>query len=72
MEALAFVGKKDSKGMIKIPKEIQAQVHGEFRVIILQDVAVSKKKITRKKRALSAPRIKTKGFKFNREEANVR
>lgn len=72
MEALAFVGKKDAKGMIKIPKELQAQVHGEFRVIILQDTALHEKKAPRKKRTLSAPKIKTKGLKFNRDEANAR
>lgn len=58
--------------MIKIPKNIQAQLHGEFRVIILQETSTQEKKAPRKKRTLSAVKIKTKGFKFNRDEANAR
>jgi hypothetical protein len=72
MEAIEFVGKKAAKGMIRVPKEIAAQLHDEFRVIILQDTPISEKKIVRKKRTLSAVKIKTKGFKFSREEANAR
>jgi hypothetical protein len=49
MEAIVFLGKKDAKGMIKISKEIQAQFHGEFRVIIIQDCLVVAKKMARKK-----------------------
>jgi hypothetical protein len=30
------------------------------------------KKTTRKKRTLSAAKLKTKGFKFNRDEAHAR
>jgi len=73
MKALEFMGKKDAKGSIKIPKEIQSQLEGEFRVIILQESSAAVTKTpSRKKRALSAPKIKTKGFKFNRDEANAR
>ncbi len=72
MEAIEFVGKKAAKGMIKIPKEFQKQLHDEFRVIILQGMPAAEQKIAREKRTLSAPKIKTKGFKFNREEANAR
>jgi len=72
MEAIEFVGKKAAKGMIRVPKEIEAQLHDEFRVIILQDTPISEKKTVRKKRTLSAVKIKTKGFKFSREEANAR
>ncbi len=72
MEALECVGKKAAKGMIKIPKEIQAQLQDEFRVIILQGTPVSRKQAPRKTHALGAPKIKTKGFKFSREEANAR
>lgn len=71
MEAIEFKAKAE-KGSIKIPKQYQEQLHGQFRVIILQETSVPEKKASRKKRTLSAPKIKTKGFKFSREEANAR
>lgn len=70
MEAIEFVAKAE-KGSIKIPKQYQEQLHDQFRVIILQEVSTPKKK-TQEKKKLSAPKIKTKGFKFNRDEANER
>lgn len=69
MQAIEFVAKA-KKGNIKIPKEYQDQLQDQFRVIILQEVVIPEKK--RKKRILSAAQIKTKGFKFNRDEANAR
>lgn len=71
MEAIEFFAKAE-KGSIKIPKEYQEQLHDQFRVIILQEASTPDKKASRKKRTLSAVKIKTKGFKFNREEANAR
>jgi hypothetical protein len=71
MEAIEFVAKAE-KGSIKIPKEYQEQLHDQFRVIILQETSAPEKKAARKKRTLSAVKIKTKGFKFNRDEANAR
>jgi hypothetical protein len=70
MEALEFVAKAE-KGSIKIPKEYQNQLQNEFRVIILQELPAPKK-VLRKKRSLGEPKIKTKGVKFNRDEANAR
>jgi hypothetical protein len=70
MEAIEFVAKAD-KGSIKIPKEYQNQLQSEFRVIILQEGSIPKK-TTRKKRTLGEPKIKTRDFKFNRDEANAR
>jgi hypothetical protein len=58
-------------GIIEIPKKYHAELHDEFRVIILQENS-SVKKLPGKKHVLSAVKIKTKGFKFNREEANAR
>lgn len=69
MEAIEFITKAKN-GVIKIPKEYQEQLQDQFRVIILQDAADSKKQP--KKRILSAAKIKTKGLKFNRDEANSR
>lgn len=68
MKAIEFIAKA-VKGSIKIPKQYQEQLNTEFRVIILQETATSEKKASKKKVSLSAPKIKTKGFKFSREEA---
>ncbi len=70
MEAIEFIAKSE-KGSIKIPKEYQAQLQDQFRVIILQEASTAQKHI-HKKRTLSAAKLKTKGFKFNRDEANAR
>lgn len=70
MQAIEFIAKAQ-KGSIKVPKEYQEQLQDQFRVIILQDAIVPKKS-TSKKRTLNAVKIKTKGFKFNRDEANAR
>ena len=71
MQAIEFVAKAE-KGTIKIPKEYQGQLQDQFRVIILQETVTTQKKASRKKRTLTAVQIKTKGFKFNRDEANAR
>jgi len=71
MEAIEFVATAE-KGSIKIPKEYQGQLQDQFRVIILQELSAAPKKATRKKRTLSAAKLKTKGFKFDRDEANAR
>ena len=58
-------------GTIKIPKEYQAQLINECRVIILQgesSVSIG----PRKKRRLTALQITTKDLKFDRDEANER
>jgi hypothetical protein len=70
MQAIEFMAKAE-KGSIKVPKEYQEQLQDQFRVIILQEANTSKKS-TSKKRVLNAVKIKTKGFKFNRDEANAR
>lgn len=68
MQAIEFITKvKD--GIIKIPKEYLDSLKEEFRVIILIDEKEPKKT---KKRELKALKIKTKGFKFDRDEANKR
>lgn len=68
MKAIEFKAKAD-KGIIKIPKEFRNKINQEVRVLLLiEDV---EKKYTGKPRFTSV-KIKTKGFKFNREEANER
>jgi hypothetical protein len=71
MRAIEFVAKAE-KGTIKIPKEYQEELQDHFRVIILQEVPTPEKKLPHKRRTLTAAQIKTKGFTFNRDEANVR
>ncbi len=71
MRAIEFVANAED-GVIKIPKEYQAQLGDKFRVIILQDEKFSETKKTRKKRTFDAVRITTKDLKFDRDEANER
>jgi hypothetical protein len=71
MKAIEFTTKAKN-GVIEIPKEYLEQLQDQFRVIILQEVPEVGKKAVHKKRTLSAAKIKTKGFKFNRDEANAR
>lgn len=71
MQAIEFFAKAQ-KGTIKIPKEYQEQLQDQFRVIILQEGPSLESKKLRKKRSLTAARIKTKDLKFDRNEANER
>lgn len=71
MHAIQFVTTAE-KGKIKIPKEYQEELKDQFLVIIVKNLSSSDLQPQRKKRVLSAPKIKTKGFKFSRDEANER
>lgn len=72
MQAIEFETKAKN-GMIKIPKEYLSAMQDTLRVIILIDKSETKKlKSTTQKRALKALKLKTKGFKFDRDEANER
>jgi len=71
MQAIEFETKAKD-GMIKIPKEYLSVMQDTLRVIILIEGSTDKKPKTAKNRTLNAVRIKTKGFKFNRDEANER
>lgn len=71
MQAIEFIATAQ-KGTIKIPKEYQEQLQNQFRVIILQEEPCHEVKKTPKKRILSAVKIKTKGLKITRDEANER
>ncbi len=63
MQAIEFVGEVED-GAIKIPHRYLQKVKEECRVIILVEEAAPQKI---EKRELTAMRIRTKGFKFNRD-----
>lgn len=71
MQAIEFTA-ESKNGIIEVPKQYQAQLQDHFRVIILQEPPTTDKKLPRKKRTLSPIQMKTKGLKFDREEANAR
>jgi len=68
VKAIEFKAKVD-KGIIEIPEKFKNKLGREVRVILLledkEDEYVGRPRFT-------AVRINTKGFKFNREEANER
>jgi hypothetical protein len=68
MKAIEFRAKID-KGVIKIPEEFRNKLDHEVRVILLMEET---EKEYLGKPGFTAVKIKTKGFKFNREEANER
>ena len=57
-------------GVISVPKQYLGQHLTSVRVILLSD-SISQRKPLKNKR-FTAMKLKTKGFKFNREEANER
>ena len=65
MHAIQFVTTAE-KGTIQIPKEYQDELRDQFLVIIVKNVSSHETQKPGKKRGLSAPKIKTKGFNFNR------
>lgn len=71
MHAVEFIA-TIKEGAIEVPKEYLGQLQDQFRVIILQDLPSEKAQNSKKKRSLSAVKIKTKDLKFTREEANER
>lgn len=66
MKAIEFVTTTKPGNMIQIPQEYCSDISGQFRVILLFE---NKEEVKRKpKKTFNALRIKTKDFKFNREE----
>ncbi len=55
-------------GMIKIPDQYKSMIGDKIKVIILTGENDSKKEL----RGFNSTKIKTKGFKFDREAANER
>ena len=62
---IEFIAEKKQGGMIEIPKEYADDVSGKFRVIIILNNA---EKNIAHQREFKAVQLKTKGFKFNRDE----
>jgi hypothetical protein len=65
-KAIEFVTHKKNNRTIEIPEEYADEVSGEFRVILILDAQPQKKVPCERK--FEAVRIKTQGFKFNRDE----
>ena len=67
---------KPKDGMIHIPEQFKNQITDNVLVIVIEkkpETFDSKKANAQKKTdLLSPPSLKTKGWKFNREEANAR
>ncbi len=61
MQAIEFVTKAKD-GVMEIPREHLKTLRDEFRVIILLEPQVA---ATKKKKKLSALKVKTKGLVFN-------
>ena len=57
-------------GIISIPEQYYNQNLTSVRVILLSDSPKQRKAVNNKK--FTAMKLKTKGFKFNREDANER
>jgi len=61
-----------SNGVIRIPAEYKDKVPGVVKVILLSDESVKCVGSNKKKAVFTAMSLDTKGFVFNREEANER
>ncbi len=73
MKAIEFFTiAKDGKS-IEIPKKYANQVSGEIHVILLLNEKTTPKppKKTSTKKAFNALKLKTKGFKFNRDDIYI-
>ena len=68
MQAYEFNSVVEKEGIIHIPQRILDDISSPVRVIILAD----EKAGNNVKGDFSALSLETKGFKFNREEANER
>lgn len=75
MEAIEFVA-QEKDGIIKLPKKYHGILKAKFRVIILVDTSdeepLKGAKLKKELPQLDFMQLKTKGFKFSREEANER
>ena len=71
MKAIEFVT-KIKNGTIEVPEKYLDNLKKECRVIILVNEEVGEEQQKTKKIHLTALKLKTKGLKFNREEANER
>jgi len=68
MQAYEFSSVVEEKGIIQIPEQYLQNITSPVRIILLTN---EKTPVDNKKR-FSAMRLKTKGFKFDRDAANER
>ncbi len=76
MQALEFIATVED-GVIKLPKKYVGKFRDPVRIILLTDEAAtieasSSKKKPKRKREFKAVVLDTRGFIFNRDEANER
>ena len=68
LQAYEFNSVVDKEGIIYVPQQYLSNISSPVKVIILS----SGKKTNNGNKQFSAINLETKGFKFNREEANER
>jgi len=71
MQAIEFV-EKLNEGIIKLPPQFQDWNNRQVRVILLAEKIVPTAWPEKDRYTFDAVSLKTKGFRFNREEANER
>ena len=75
MQAYEFYA-KPKDGVIPIPEQYRGQITDYVMVIVIEKNPLTldsqESNIRKKTDLLSHPSLKTKGWKFNREEANAR
>jgi len=75
MQAYEFYAKPNN-GVIPIPEQYKNQITDNILVIVIEKKEITfnhEKNTTRNKTdVISPPSLNTKGWKFNREEANAR
>jgi len=73
LKAIEFSGNIETNGTIKVPKKFLSNLkNGSLRVIILVEEKDKLKKKVPFKERFKAVKLDTKGFKFDRNEANKR
>lgn len=70
MQTIEFIAKPEN-GYFKIPEQYQNDILGQVKIIVISDILFKDDSLSEKKK-FKALKIKTKGFQFNREQANER
>ncbi|MDR0321054.1 MAG: hypothetical protein LBI28_06080 [Treponema sp.] len=68
MQAYEFSSIINNDGVVHIPKQYLEKISSPVKIILLSEDGVQ----NNRKKKFSAIKLKTKGFQFNREEANER
>jgi len=66
MQAYEFDSIVENEGVIHIPKQYSLKISSAVKIILL----TNEDALQNKRKHFSAMKLKTKGFKFNRELAN--